>query len=67
MTDQQYQKLGKSCRDAVDGNWLIGSFAAKLVGESYPFSKAMAAIVFKNYSDLDLGKKFVKWINKEKL
>lgn len=62
MKDNEYELIGKSCRDAVDGNLLIGSFAAELIGESYPFSKAMCAVVFEKFSDIDLGKKFVVWL-----
>lgn len=62
MTNEQFEKIGQSCRDAVDGNLMVGSFAAELVGESYPFSKAMSAIVFESYSNLDLGKKFADWM-----
>lgn len=62
MIDQEYEAIGKGCRDAVDGNLLVGSFAAELVGESYPLSKAMCEIIFKTYSDIDLGKRFEKWM-----
>ena len=61
MTDEEFSAIGKSCREAVDGNHLVGSFAAEQVGESYPFSKAMSAIVFERHSDLELGKRFVSW------
>lgn len=62
MTDFQLEQIGMACRNAVDGNLLVGSFAAELVGESYPFSKAMATIVFDKFSNLELGQKFAKWI-----
>lgn len=61
MTDEEYTKIGKMCRDAKDGNLYIGSLAAELVGESYPFSTAMAAIVFRNFTDIELGKKLEAW------
>lgn len=61
MTDKEYADIGKACRNAEDGNLLIGSFAAELIGESYPFSKAMSKIVFENYTDCVLGKKFTEW------
>lgn len=61
MNDQEYASVGKMCREAADGNLLVGSFGAELIGESYPFSKAMCAILFQTYSDTDLGRKFVEW------
>lgn len=64
MTDDDYKRLGKACKEAVDGNLYVGSFVAEMVGESYPFSKDMCAILFKPYSDLELGKKFVEWTKK---
>jgi hypothetical protein len=67
MTDDQYKKIGKSCREAVDGNFLVGAFAAQMVGEDYPFSKAMAAVVFETHTDLDLGKRFEEWIRRKRL
>lgn len=65
-TDKEYSNLGQSCRTALDGNFVVGSFAADLVGESYPFSKEMCAIVFKTYTDADLGKKFEQWMTNVK-
>lgn len=62
MTDDQYSKIGQSCREAVEGNLLVGSFAAELVGEGYPFSKRMCAAVFSSYTDIELGRKFTTWI-----
>lgn len=56
------EKLGHSCRDALDGNLLVGSFAAELVGESYPFSKTMSDIVFKSYTPIELDFKFADWM-----
>jgi hypothetical protein len=61
MTDEEYAHIGKKCREADDGNLLVGSFAAELVGEDYPFSKDMCSIVFDLYTDVTLGKKFVDW------
>lgn len=61
MTDEEFSSIGFACRNAEDGNLLVGSFAAELAGESYPFSAAMSAIMFKSYSDLQLGRKFVEW------
>lgn len=66
MTEEDFEKIGKSCRDAVDGNLLVGSFAADLVDESYPFSKTMAEIVFRTYSNIELGKRFEEWIRETK-
>lgn len=62
LTEEQLAKIGKSCRDAEPGNMLVGSFAAELVGESYPFSKNQCNILFKGYHDVELGKRFVQWI-----
>lgn len=64
MKNEQYEALGKSCREARDGNLYVGSFAAELIGESYPVSKAMCDIIFKSYTDVELGKKLVEWDNK---
>jgi hypothetical protein len=64
MTDEQATKLGKSIREAAPHNLLVNSFAAELVGESYPFSKAMRDIVIRDISDIDLGRKFAKWMDK---
>lgn len=64
MTNEQYEALGKSCREALDGNSYIGSFAAELIGESYPVSKAMCDIIFKSYDNVALGKKLVEWDSK---
>lgn len=61
MTKKQYTKIGKACKDALDGNLMVGSFAAEMVGESYPFSKAMCDIVFEKFTDEELGRKFVFW------
>lgn len=62
LTDEQAEKIGQSCHDAFDGNLVVGSFAAELIGESYPVSKAMCAIIFKTYTNVDLGRKFEQWI-----
>lgn len=61
LTPTEAAEIGKGLREARDGNMVIGSFAAGLAGESYPFSKAMSAIVFKGYDDEALGRKFAKW------
>lgn len=63
MTREQYKQLGKRCKKEY--NLMIGSFAADLVGESYPFSEPMTKIVFKNWNTEDLGRAFVKWCNIE--
>jgi hypothetical protein len=64
-TNEQYMKIGKSCRGALDGNFLVGAFSADLAGEGYPFSKAMWDVLFKAYSDYELGIKFAKWIKEQ--
>lgn len=61
LTIAEAEEVGRMCRVVEDGNLLVGSFAAELVGESYPFSKAMSAIVFKGYTDEELGRKFAAW------
>lgn len=61
MTSEEFASIGNKCKQAADGNMLVGSFAAELAGESYPFSKAMSEIVFRSYSDEQLGRKFVEW------
>lgn len=62
MTDAEAAKIGASLKEADDGNLLVGSFAAELVGESYPFSKAMCKIVFECWTDTQLGHKFSEWM-----
>lgn len=64
MTNDQYELLGKACQEANDGNLVVGSFAAELIGESYPLSKSMFTVVFSSYSDLDLGRKFEEWVRR---
>ena len=60
MTDQEYEGIGRMARHANDGNMIIGAFAAELIGESYPVSKGMWDIIFKSYTDKELGQKFVE-------
>lgn len=62
ITQDELEKVGQRCREADDGNLLVGSFAAELAGESYPFSKEMCGIMFQPYTDAELGEKFVKWM-----
>lgn len=64
MTEAEIGRIGKSCREALNGNLVVGSFAAEMVGESYPFSKSMCDVVFKCYTDIALGKRFVSWCDK---
>jgi hypothetical protein len=61
LTPAEAAKIGKDLRAADDGNMVVGSFAAEMVGESYPFSKAMSAVVFKGWTDEALGRKFARW------
>lgn len=60
MTNEEFEGIGKMARNANDGNMFIGSFAAELIGESYPVSKGMWDIIFRSYTDIELGKKFVE-------
>lgn len=60
MTDEEYAGIGKMAKNANDGNMLIGAFAAELVGDSYPGSKAMWDIIFETWTDINLGRKFVE-------
>jgi hypothetical protein len=46
LTADEASKLGVMLRSAKEGNLLVGRFAAEMVGESYPFSMRMAAVVF---------------------
>lgn len=62
MATESPTTIGKTIRKAKDGNLLIGSFAAEMIGESYPLSKAMWDIVFRDLSDKELGEKFLAWI-----
>lgn len=60
-TKEKLESIGQKCRNARDGNLLVGSFAAGLLNEDYPFSKKMRDVLFKSYSDEELGRKFVMW------
>ena len=61
LTADEASRLGAMLRNAKDGNLLVGHFAAEMVGESYPFSKRMAAVVFREHSDEALGRRFARW------
>ena len=47
LTDDEAATIGKTLREAAPGNLVVGTFAAELVGQSYPFSKAQSDIVFR--------------------
>lgn len=64
MTVEEAASIGKSLREAAEGNTVVGSFAAELVGESYPFSKAMCETTFRGFTDEQLGRKFAEWSDK---
>ena len=61
LTVKDYINIGKMLREAEDGNLIVGSFAAEMAGQSYPFSKAMCEIMFRSHSDEALGRRFVDW------
>jgi hypothetical protein len=62
LTDDQLISIGKKLRnDSLDGNPMVASFAASLIDEDYPLSKAMWDVLFKSYSDMELGKLFADW------
>ena len=61
LTADEAPKLGVMLRSAKEGNLLVGRFAAETVGESYPFSMRMAAVVFQGHSDEALGRRFARW------
>jgi hypothetical protein len=61
LTGDEAKAIGAALRDAEDGNMLVGSFAADLAGESYPFSKAMSLVAFQGHSDEALGRRFSEW------
>jgi len=61
LTADEASRLGAMLRNAKDGNLLVGLFAAEMVGESYPFSMRMAAVVFQGHSDDALGRRFARW------
>lgn len=65
ITQDEYINLGKKARGAAPHNLLIASFAAELIGEGYPLSKAMRDIIFKSYTDEELGRKFVEWTQEQ--
>lgn len=65
MTDEELIKIGKMCKETSKGNLYIGSFAAELIGESYPIDKEMWDIIFKSYDDKELGKKLIAWSDKD--
>lgn len=64
LNDTEAAEIGQRLRN--EDNLLIGSFAAELVGESYPFDKEQQAIVFEAWSDKDLGYRFAKWMDEAK-
>lgn len=64
MTKRELIKIGKMTRDAKPGNLIVGSFAAEMVNESYPFNKSMWDVLFRALSDEELGRKFVAWADK---
>jgi hypothetical protein len=61
LTADEASTLGVMLRSANEGNLLVGRFAAEMVGESYPFSMRMAAVVFQGHSDEALGRRFARW------
>jgi len=65
MTNLELMAIGKTLKEQKD-NLLVGSFAAEMVGESYPFSAKMCEVVFRGHTDLELGKRFVKWCDEAK-
>ena len=66
LTADEASRLGAMLRNANDGNLLVGHFAAEMAGESYPFSKRMAAVVFQGHSDEALGRRFARWCDARK-
>jgi len=60
MTKMEFMAIGKTLKEQKD-NLLVGSFAAEMVGESYPFSSKMCEVVFQGHTDEELGRRFVKW------
>lgn len=64
ISNEEAEKIGQSCLEAKDGNLFIGSFAAELIGESYPVTKSMWDIIFKNYTLTQLGFKLAEWTDK---
>lgn len=61
LTNEECERLGQRLRD--QDNLLIGSFAAEMIGESYPVSKSMQEIIFRENTNAMLGKKFAEWID----
>ena len=62
LSTKEKRDLGIRVKAETD-NRLIQSFAAEMIGESYPLSKAMADIVFENRNEVELGYKFAKWMD----
>lgn len=62
MTPDELAKIGKAACEAQDGNFFVGAFAAEMIGESYPVNKKMWNIIFKEFSDKELGRKLVVWM-----
>jgi len=61
LSADEASRLGATLRNSKDGNLLVGHFAAEMAGESYPFSKRTAAVVFQGHSDEALGRRFARW------
>lgn len=67
LTKIQCENLGKYVRQNTD-NFLVRSFAAEAVGESYPLSASMSRMVFDEtfgWADRDLGYRFAKWCDEK--
>ncbi len=64
MTKRELVKIGKMTREAKPGNLVVGSFAAEMINESYPFDKPMWDVLFGSLPDEELGKRFVAWTDK---
>lgn len=61
LTNAQCEALGQRLRN--EDNLVIGSFAAEMIGESYPVSKSMQEIIFRDHTNAMLGRKFAEWID----
>lgn len=63
LTKTEAIRIGRTIKTAKTDNYLFGSFAAEIIGGSYPLNKKMQEILFKSWSDEDLGRRFAKWLD----
>lgn len=67
MTKEEAVRIGADARKRYD-NLFIQSFAAEMIGESYPLSPIMTRMVIEKtfkWDDEQLGRKIGQWMEKK--